>query len=59
MPRAGFEPTIPMLERPKTVLALDRHGRCLRGSNDSVGISLANHRNKNLGRVPILIHEHI
>jgi hypothetical protein len=24
MPRAGFEPVIPMFERPKTVLALDR-----------------------------------
>jgi len=24
MPRAGFEPTIPMFERPKTVLALQR-----------------------------------
>jgi hypothetical protein len=24
MPRAGFEPEIPMFERPKTVLALDR-----------------------------------
>jgi hypothetical protein len=24
MPRAGFEPAIPMFERPKTVLALDR-----------------------------------
>jgi hypothetical protein len=23
MPRAGFEPAIPMFERPKTVLALD------------------------------------
>jgi hypothetical protein len=24
MPRAGFEPAIPMFERPKTVRALDR-----------------------------------
>jgi hypothetical protein len=24
MPRGGFEPAIPMFERPKTVLALDR-----------------------------------
>jgi hypothetical protein len=24
MPRAGFEPAIPMFERPKTVLVLDR-----------------------------------
>jgi hypothetical protein len=24
MPRTGFEPAIPMFERPKTVLALDR-----------------------------------
>jgi hypothetical protein len=24
MPRAGFEPAIPIFERPKTVLALDR-----------------------------------
>jgi hypothetical protein len=24
MPRAGFKPEIPMFERPKTVLALDR-----------------------------------
>jgi len=26
MPRAGFEPTIPVLERPKTVRASDRVG---------------------------------